>query len=289
MTGNDGGFAVVICAAGTSQRMRGSASHDERKDVNIAPSVQSHRKKEYLPLPNSGGLTVLGAAVSAFTSIPCIKKIIIAVPENGEDDARKALPPELLNGNSPYVNFVAGGKTRCSSVFNALRALAVSPSEPISPAKLPANDSTEVNNPRYVLIHDGARPWVSGSLIDAVIKTVKTSNAVVPLLPLTETPKEYVGSLWGSCIHDENNKKHDSSSVFIIRHLKRNNTGVAQTPQAFAFPEILHAYEKAAESECWGNVEFTDDAEVWGEFHGQVTAIPGDEKNRKITFSADLG
>jgi 2-C-methyl-D-erythritol 4-phosphate cytidylyltransferase len=237
-------IAAVICAAGSSTRMGGA-------------------KKEYLPLPGaSDSLTVLGAAVSAFTAVPEIRTIIIVVPEEpetGEAAARKALSPEILNGTCPTVRFVTGGKTRRASVFNALRALAA-------------------DAPNYVLIHDGARPWISSALIERVIKGVKQYRAVIPLLPLTETPKEtdlpldgFVGcDSWGP--------------VFIKRQLKRGFIGTAQTPQAFAFLEILAAHEKAAAQDR----EFTDDAEVWAEFCGPVAVIPGEIANRKITFKEDI-
>jgi 2-C-methyl-D-erythritol 4-phosphate cytidylyltransferase/2-C-methyl-D-erythritol 4-phosphate cytidylyltransferase/2-C-methyl-D-erythritol 2,4-cyclodiphosphate synthase len=137
-------------------------------------------KKEYLPLPGSAnGLTVLGAAVSAFAAVPEIQTIIITVPEypeTAETAARQALPSQLLTEKiSPIIHFVPGGTTRRASVFNALSLLA---------------DKPETDAPGYVLIHDGARPWVSPSLIKRIIESVKTHHAVIPLMPLVETPKE---------------------------------------------------------------------------------------------------
>jgi len=238
-------IAAVICAAGSSSRMGGV-------------------KKEYLRLPGaSDSLTVLGAAVSAFVAVPEINIVVIVVPEDtetGEAMARKALPPEILGKTDPSVSFVKGGSTRRASVFNALRALAA-------------------DTPNYVLIHDGARPWISPALIERAIRGVKQYHAVIPLLPLTETPKEtdlpldgFVGcDSWGP--------------VFIKRQLKRAFIGTAQTPQAFAFPEILAAHEKAAAQD---GRDFTDDAEVWAEFCGPVAVIPGETGNRKITFREDM-
>jgi len=239
--GDNGSIAAVICAAGSSARMGGA-------------------KKEYLPLPGaSDSLTVLGAAVSAFAAVPEIKTIIVAVPEEpetGETAARNALPPEILNGTGPSVRFVTGGSTRRASVFNALRALVA-------------------DAPNYALIHDGARPWISPALIGRVIKGVKQYRAVIPLLPLTETPKETDLPLDGS---------FGRGPVFIKQQLKRVFIGTAQTPQAFAFPEILAAHEKAAAQDR----DFTDDAEVWAEFCGPVAVIPGEIANRKITFKEDI-
>ena len=236
-------IAVVICAAGASSRFK-------HKDSPVC-------KKEYQKLSN--GNTVLGTAVSTFASVPSVRVIVISIPENDEDAARSALPANLLTSEKPKILFVTGGSTRRHSVFNALRLL------------------TDFN-PDYALIHDGARPWVSSSLIENIITAVKKHNAVIPLLPLTDTPKE-CESPW------EAQTDNDVSPVFIKNHLKRKNIGIAQTPQAFKFPEILEAHKKAANVET---EEFTDDAEIWGRFCGKVAVIQGDPENRKITFPEDL-
>ena len=232
--------AAIICAAGASIRMGGI-------------------KKEYQKLKGSS-LTILGSAVCAFAAVRAVEIIVITVPENGEEDARNALPLEYLAGKRPEILFVNGGDTRRASVFNALSFLLA-------------------YNPRYALIHDGARPWISSSLIEEVIEAVKKHGAAVPLLPLMDTPKECESPI-------EIKRDGEPPEVFIKTHLKRANTGIAQTPQAFRFPEILYAHEKAA---SLVNEEFTDDAEVWGRFCGPVVVIPGSPENRKITFPEDLG
>jgi 2-C-methyl-D-erythritol 4-phosphate cytidylyltransferase len=226
--------AAIICAAGASARMGGI-------------------KKEYQKL--NSGTTVLEAAVSAFASVPAIELIVIAVCADTQDIARASLAPEILSAQRPKVLFVNGGENRRASVFNALSLLSQ-------------------YSPCYVLIHDGARPWVTASLINNTLESVKKHGAVIPLLPLTDTPKEY-GAF--CCA--------ESGSGFITRHLKRANTGTAQTPQGFKFPEILYAHQKAAEI---NDEEFTDDAEIWGRFYGTVAVIPGDPENRKITFREDI-
>jgi len=236
---DEGPVAAVICAAGSSSRMGGI-------------------KKEFQMLKPPFPLTVLGSAVSAFAAVPSVEIIVIAVNENCEDEARMALAPEQLSAQIPEVLFVKGGDCRRASVFNALCAL--------SPY-----------NPCYVLIHDGARPWISPSLIEKLIEEVKKHQAVIPLLPITETPKEC-----GSALEMPGTREE---MVFIKTHLKRANTGVAQTPQAFRFPEILRAHEKAAEA---GDEDFTDDAEIWGRFCGPVAVVLGSPENRKITFPQDF-
>ena len=244
----DNNFAAIICAAGCSSRMGGL-------------------KKEYCPAPNTDK-TVLGMAVSAFIGIPCISTIVITVPasaENGEAAARRALPPGLPEaGGLPKIVFAQGGKTRRASVQNALLLL-------------------REYQPGYVLIHDGSRPWISPQLILRVAEAVQRHGAVIPALPLVGTPKETAAPLEAAFAEGL-----EAEPVYVTRHLRRSHTVIAQTPQAFAFAQILSAHEKAAEKENQGMHEYTDDAEVWGEFCGPVAVIPGEPENRKITFPEDL-
>jgi 2-C-methyl-D-erythritol 4-phosphate cytidylyltransferase len=227
---------AIICAAGASSRMGGV-------------------KKEYQLLDSSQPpLTVLGSSVTTFAYVSEIDLIVIVVPENEKDTAFNALPPEFPVYAKQKVLFVDGGPTRRASVFNALSAI-------------------EHYNPRYVLIHDAARPWVSVDLVKKTIENVKKYGAVIPLLPLTDTPKECEAPL-------------GEEVLFIKNHLKRACTGAAQTPQAFRFEEIFAAHKKVSEEK---DTEYTDDAEIWGKFCGQVAAIPGSPENRKITFPGDIG
>jgi 2-C-methyl-D-erythritol 4-phosphate cytidylyltransferase len=111
---------------------------------------------------------------------------------------------------------------------------------------------------------------VQTSLIQRLIDAVILNQAVIPVLPLVETPKEI------------------SSEGLITRHLRRASIVSAQTPQAFAFTDILSAHEQAEREELELGKEFTDDAEVWGQFVGPVYTIQGDLGNKKITFPEDL-
>ena len=216
-------------------------------------------KKEYRILPGTDG-TVLNRTVSAFAAQPCISRIIITVPDKphiGEAAARQALAPGLFAGEQPHISFVSGGSTRRASVLNALLALAA-------------------YKPSYVLIHDGCRPWVSGRLIQEIIDAVQEHGAVIPMLPLIDTPKEI------------NHPFNQGPGLPVItRDLCRSLTGLAQTPQAFEYAGILAAHE-TAQREDTGLCIYTDDAQVWGEFCGPVAVVPGEAENRKITFPGDL-
>ncbi len=232
-------IAAVVTAAGSSVRMGGLKKEyrslgDDAKDRDGTP------------------LTVLGAALTAFVDSGLVDLVVVSVPADGESAARAALPARILGREAfPRVLFVPGGSTRRRSVHQALALLSA-------------------YGPDYVLIHDGARPWVDRPLIERTIAAVREKRAVVPVLPLVDTPKEI----------DE--------SGLVVRHLRRSSVAAAQTPQAFAFPDILRAHERAAERELAEGVEYTDDAEVWGAFIGSVAVVEGSAGNRKITFPGDL-
>jgi 2-C-methyl-D-erythritol 4-phosphate cytidylyltransferase/2-C-methyl-D-erythritol 2,4-cyclodiphosphate synthase len=214
-------------------------------------------KKEYLSLPSlSAGKahTVLSAAVGAFASLPQIWPIVITVPPGEESAAKSCLLKEFQYENE-RIFFVSGGKTRRASVHNALLFLVS-------------------RNPSHVLIHDGARPWIKRELIERIAEGAIRHGAAIPGLPMVETPKEL--------------ESPAGEVKFIKRHLRRENICAVQTPQGFAFQEILAAHEKAAKKEEEG-FEYTDDAEVWGEFAGSgVAVISGDPENKKITYPEDI-
>jgi 2-C-methyl-D-erythritol 4-phosphate cytidylyltransferase len=226
-------------------------------------------KKEYRVLPGCADadgkpLTVLGAAVGTFAAVPAIGHIVVTVPpdrEYAEDEVRAVLPSTLCS----RVLFVRGGENRRASVLNALRSLRASGCD-------------------FVLIHDGARPWVSGAVIDAVIGAAVIHGAAVPVLPSVETPKVLGGPFDGA--GGAAGGGQVPGYGFITWHPRRETVVFAQTPQGFAFGPLLEAHEKAAKS----NAEFTDDAEVWAFAwpDAKVAAVPGEVANRKITFPEDL-
>ncbi|HCM27082.1 MAG TPA: 2-C-methyl-D-erythritol 4-phosphate cytidylyltransferase [Treponema sp.] len=215
-------------------------------------------KKEYRPLEEGllddegRPFSVLASAVEPFLRHRGMGVVVLSVPRGGEERAREALPRSFLREGQPVpLVFVEGGASRRASVHAALRALA-----PFSPD--------------LVLIHDGARPWLDSALIDRVAEAARATGAAIPVLPLVETPKEIDGA--GT----------------VTRHLRRSEIVSAQTPQGFAFPEILDAHESAAVREREEGIEYTDDAEVWADFGGTVATVAGSPRNRKITFPEDL-
>ena len=224
------GVNVIICAAGSSTRMGGST------------------KKEYLPLGNG---TVLSEAVNKFLNSVKIEVLAITVPENGLEESEKALFSDKSiksKLSETRLIFVEGGSTRQKSVFNALKKIS---------GLQPDSD--------LVLIHDGARPFVTEKIIKDTLDAAEKWGAAVPGITPVDTQKTL----------DENG--------FIKEHLFRPQMTAVQTPQGFHLKELLKAHELAEKDKK----EYTDDTEIWGKYSGQVKVVQGDSCNKKITYAGD--
>lgn len=235
-------IALIITAAGSSTRFG------------------NNLKKEYLPLVEndfSKG-TVLGKALETFLETNLFSIVVITIPEHQQDEAEKAisflpLGKDLIAGKNSYIKFAfcEGGSTRQSSVYEGLKCV----------AKLAGSTV-----PDAVLIHDGARPFVSKKIINSVITALEKSGAAVTGVPAVDTQKQI----------DETGR--------ITAHLQRSKIYAVQTPQAFQFEPLLEAHKKASAD----GKPYTDDTEIWGEYCGDVYISYGENTNRKITYKEDL-
>lgn len=208
-------------------------------------------KKEFFPL---GGGTVLSCAVHAFLATNLFSMVAVVYPAGELNATKKSF--FALPANSDFaeqISFVQGGKTRQESVLRALRSIK---------KKCKQNEM-----PRTVLIHDGARPFVSSALVRKTLEAAQRFGAAVPALEPVETQKEI----------DSHNK--------IVRHLQRKRLAAVQTPQGFDFEKILQFHERAKKD----LLECTDDTEIWDNYAEQKTrVIPGENENIKITYPKDI-
>lgn len=222
--------------------------------------MNSDGKKEYLPLSEAPDCTisVLSASLYAFLATRLFSFICITVPPGGENNARDILSADtritvLLEDTSCRLLFTDGGRTRQDSVRRGLESLFM-------------HACVGRGSPATVLVHDAARPWVPERIIQDVLSETLNHGAAVPALCAVDTQKEI----------DETGR--------IIRHLDRSFIVSVQTPQGFLFQELLEAHRMAAQD----GLQCTDDAEIWGNYVGDVHTCTGDRRNRKITFTEDL-
>jgi 2-C-methyl-D-erythritol 4-phosphate cytidylyltransferase / 2-C-methyl-D-erythritol 2,4-cyclodiphosphate synthase len=143
---------------------------------------------------------------------------------------------------------VPGGATRQASVRAGLEALAL-------------------RAPDLVLIHDAARPFLTGALVDRAIAAGKSAGAAVPGIVVADTVKAIDGG------------------AIVVETLDRSRLRIVQTPQAFAFDLILDAHRRAAAA---GLDSFTDDAAL-AEWAGhRVSVFEGEAGNVKVTTNDDF-
>jgi 2-C-methyl-D-erythritol 4-phosphate cytidylyltransferase len=114
-----------------------------------------------------------------------------------------------------------------------------------------------------VMVHDGARPFLTPDLIEDGLKIVGETGATVAAVPVKDTIKLAAdGKLVGET-------------------LQRERLWAAQTPQIFSFDVITKAYENLA-------AEVTDDAAAVERLGHEVQLYRGDYKNIKVTTAEDL-
>lgn len=112
-----------------------------------------------------------------------------------------------------------------------------------------------------VLIHDGVRPYVSTELIAKVAEEAEKAGAALPAV----SPKDTI--------------RHGAEGT-----LDRSRLFCVQTPQGFRFDVIERAFEKAAEDGFYG----TDDASLAERLGQEISIVPGEYTNLKITTPEDL-
>ena len=197
-------------------------------------------KKE---LAKVGGQPVLLQTTSRFTELDQISHIVVTSRKADMDEYTRVVGELTTSGT---IEVVEGGDTRQESVRLGLEALGS-------------------RWPDYVLIHDGARPWVTTKLILSVMAVTMKHGACVPVVLSTNALKR---------VQDD----------VCVEHVARDDIYYAQTPQGFIFSEIMAAHQDVAQS----NEKFADDAEVYASVGKSVYVTEGDPENRKITHPHDL-
>ncbi len=139
---------------------------------------------------------------------------------------------------------IEGGATRQDSVFEGVKAA----------------------RGEWVLVHDAARPCVSGEVISRTVEAAQKTGAAIAALPVSDTVKRA------------------SAEHFIAQTLNRNEIWLAQTPQVFRRDLFLAALDSARNE----GFEGTDCASIMERAGHQVALVEGDINNLKVTYAADL-
>ena len=184
------------------------------------------------------GKPLLAWSVDTCQRYSLVQQIVLVL--NGKDLARGQ---KLKKGRGwSKVTLCPGGARRQDSVKEGLK---------------------QIRDCDLVMIHDGARPFLTSDLIEDGLKIVGEIEAAVAAVPVKDTIK---------LAADER---------LIGETLQRDRLWTAQTPQIFSFDVITRAYENLA-------AEVTDDATAVERLGHKVQLYMGDYKNIKVTTTEDL-
>lgn len=171
-----------------------------------------------------------------------VGEAVVVVPESWE----KKISAEVDSLSSyPPVRVHTGGRTRQESVHRGLSRLR--------------------SSSHFVLVHDAARPFISPSLIELVMKETRKYGASVPVVPVRDTVKVVRDGL-------------------VVRTIDRRSLVLTQTPQGFAL-ELLRKASETAQAEGY---QGTDEASLIEYIGEDVHVVEGESENIKVTWAQDL-
>ena len=189
------------------------------------------------------GKEVIAHTIDKFYNNKNIDEIVVVVKEDEADFFRRNIIDKYGYKN---IKIAFGGKERQDSVFNGLKAV---------------NERCDI-----VLIHDGARPFVTDEIIKNSIECAKKNKCVIVGVPVKDTIK----------IINKDNEVCDTPN--------RSTLWSIQTPQVFEYLSIIKAHKIAKEKSYYG----TDDSMLMEYLGYNVKVIEGSYNNIKITTPEDL-
>ena len=192
------------------------------------------------------GMPILVLTVSRFLQVPALRTIVVVVPADYRDEAARLLRDFLPAGEQHRLLLVNGGATRQESVRHGLAALP---------------PTTEI-----ILVHDGARPFVTPELIARCLQATAENGAAITAIPVRDTLKQA------------------DANHLVRATIDRRDLWQAQTPQGVKTELLRCAYAQADQDGFQG----TDEASLLEHAGIPVTIVEGSERNLKITRPDDL-
>ncbi len=197
-------------------------------------------KKQFLCL---AGIPVVGHVLKVLGESPAVGGVVLVVAA-GDEEVGAELCQKYAGGK--WYKVVRGGSERQESVYRGLCALP-------EWAKL-------------VLVHDGARPFLTDRLVTDVLRAAAEWGAATAAVLAKDTVKTA------------------GPGGFVRATLPREEIWLAQTPQAFRRDLLLAAHEAACRDNCLA----TDDCALVERCGCPVKIVPGSYANFKITTPEDM-
>ena len=189
---------------------------------------------------NLGGKPVISFSLSVLNRHPKVNEIIVVASAESKKKLEEVIRKYRIN---KVQKIVLGGKERQDSVLSGLRSIS--------------------RDADYVLIHDGARPFIDADMVSRLCLAAKKTGASIAAVKVKNTIKE-------------------ARNQVVVSTLRRDNLWEVQTPQVFRKEIILKAYGSM------GHLEVTDDAMLVERIGIAVRVSQGSYSNIKITTPEDL-
>jgi 2-C-methyl-D-erythritol 4-phosphate cytidylyltransferase len=190
------------------------------------------------------GKPLLAHTLACFEATPSIDRVVVIVPAGREAYCAEEIV--AVEGLRKVAHIVAGAETRQRSVTAGFRCLG--------------------ENVDVVVIHDGARPFVSPVLIQTSIDLACQHGSAIVAIPESDTLKRV------------------SVDGTVVETVDRQQLWRAQTPQAFQRSILERALAHAEEHD----LDATDEASLVESLSWPIRIVPGSVWNFKITTPDDL-
>ncbi|WP_299092154.1 2-C-methyl-D-erythritol 4-phosphate cytidylyltransferase [uncultured Metabacillus sp.] len=200
--------------------------------------MNAGKNKQFIKLNHA---PIIIHTLRVFDSHPLCSGIILVINEQERDDFLRLLKHYHIK---KVKSLVSGGSERQYSVYNGLQA---------------------VDEGELVLVHDGARPFISHEKIEDLVHKAKETGAATLGVPVKDTIKRVQNGV-------------------VVETVERSTLVSIQTPQAFILPIILDAHHQANKENYLG----TDDASLIERAGRPVSIVLGDYTNIKLTTPEDL-
>ncbi len=203
--------------------------------------MKSAQNKLWIPLD---GVPLIVYSLNVFIESPCVQEVILVVPPgNIEPYQTEIVDP--LKTDKP-IRLIEGGARRQDSVGNGVQAI-----------------SSKCD---IVMVHDGARPFVTEAMIEQSVAEAEESGGCVIGVPSKATMKESDEAKW------------------VVRTPPRDRLWEIQTPQTAQALILKKAFEKAEKE----NLDVTDEGMLLEAMGHSVKIVEGEYTNIKVTTPEDI-
>lgn len=220
-----------------------SKSNDDFCTAVVLAAGNSQRMGKDKILMPLGGAPVIAHTLKALQSAECIDEIVVVTKYERLQELADICHD---HGISKASKVVVGGKTRLESSLIGV--------------------SNADERAKYIAIHDGARPFVTNSLIERVVHSAHQHGASAPAVSATDTVR--ILNVKGA----------------VVETPSRDLVALMQTPQVFLTEMIKAALTRAQQK----GTKLTDDCSAVEAMGYKVAVVAGSPDNIKLTTARDL-